>query len=162
MADTIFKLDPEIIIGMDTVNRAGALFGNRGKKILIATEQRLYENNHIERLVKILENAGLDIILFDEIPAQGTADIAENAASLARQARERGLNVWCFTGKTWEELTKPGAPREWGALLEQINVLVDGPFVEAKRTLALPWRGSANQRIIDVQASLEGGICTPA
>ena len=87
MADTVLKLDPEIIIGPDTVNRAGSLFGRRRNKILIATEQGLYENNLIERLIKVLGDAGLDTILFDEIPAQATADIAENAASLARGAR---------------------------------------------------------------------------
>ena len=87
MADTLFKLDPEIIIGRDTVNRAGALSSSRGSKVLIATEQGLYENNHIERLVKIFDDAGLQTIIFDEIPAQATADVAENAASLAKGAR---------------------------------------------------------------------------
>jgi len=87
MADLVIKLDPEIIIGQDAINRAGALLGNKGSKILLATEQGLYENNQIERLTKILEDSGLEIILFDEIPAQTTADTAENAASLARGAR---------------------------------------------------------------------------
>jgi len=87
MADTIFKLDPEIITGPDTVNRAGSLFSGRGSKILVATEQGLYEQKHIERFIKILEDAGIETILFDEIPAQATADVAENAASLARGAR---------------------------------------------------------------------------
>jgi len=87
MADTILRLDPEIIIGLDTINRAGSLFAERGHKILLATEQGLYENNLIDRLVKVLDDAGLETILFDEIPAQATADAAENAASLARGAR---------------------------------------------------------------------------
>jgi len=82
---------------------------------------------------------------------------AEGAAELARCAHDRGLDVWCFTGMTWEELNKPGAPSAWGVFLEQIDVLVDGPFIAKKRTLALPWRGSGNQRIIDVQDSLESG-----
>ena len=87
MADTVFKLDPEIIIGRDTVIRAGTLFGSRGRRILLATEQGLYENNLIGRVTNILEDAGLETILFDEISAQATADEAENAASLARGAR---------------------------------------------------------------------------
>ena len=86
MADTVLKLDPEIVIGADTVNRAGSLCGRLGSKILVATEQGLYENNLIDRLIKILEDAGLDTILFDDIPAQTTADTAEMAASLARGA----------------------------------------------------------------------------
>jgi len=87
MADTILRLDPEIIIGLDTINRAGSLFSEHGHKILLATEQGLYENNLIDRLVKVLDDAGLETILFDEIPAQATAEAAENAASLARGAR---------------------------------------------------------------------------
>ena len=86
---------------------------------------------------------------------------AENAAVLARRVHEAGLDVWCFSGKTWEELTAAGAPREWGELLEQTDVLVDGPFDIAKKTLNLLWRGSRNQRVIDVQASLENGVLTP-
>jgi len=87
MADTILRLDPEIIIGLDTINRAGSLFAERGRKVLLATEQGLYENNLIDRLVKVLDDAGLETILFDEIPSQATAEAAENAASLARGAR---------------------------------------------------------------------------
>jgi len=87
MADTVFKLDPEVIIGRDTINRAGALFGSRSNKILLVTEQGLYENNYIGRVTRILEDAGLKIILFDEIHAQATADEAESAAFLARGAR---------------------------------------------------------------------------
>jgi alcohol dehydrogenase len=87
MADTVIKLDPGIVIGVDTVNRAGALCGRQGRKILIATEQGLYEKNLIVRLIKILEDAGLATIIFDEIHAQATADEAENVASLAKGAR---------------------------------------------------------------------------
>jgi len=87
MADIVLRLSPEIIVGLDTINRAGSLFTERGRKVLLATEQGLYENNLIDRLVKVLDDAGLQTILFDEIPAQATAEAAENAASLARGAR---------------------------------------------------------------------------
>jgi len=87
VADIILKLDPEIIIGLDTINRAGTFCSNLGNKVLFATEQGLYDNNLIERMLNVLEEAGLEAILFDEIPAQATAEAAENAASLARGAR---------------------------------------------------------------------------
>jgi alcohol dehydrogenase len=87
MADTILRLDPEIIIGLDTINRAGSIFAEQGRKILLATEQGLYENKLIDRLVKVLDDAGLETIIFDEIPSQATAEAAESAASLARGAR---------------------------------------------------------------------------
>ena len=87
MADTVLRLDPEIIIGLDTVNRAGTFCHTLGRKVFIATEQGLYDNDLIGRLLKVFEDAGLETILFDEIPAQATAEAAENAADLARGAR---------------------------------------------------------------------------
>jgi alcohol dehydrogenase len=85
--DISFKLDPGVLIGADTVNRAGALCAKYGSRVLVATEQVLYEKQSIERLCSILEDSGIEAIIFDEIPAQATADVAETAAGLARGAR---------------------------------------------------------------------------
>ncbi|MDR2144358.1 MAG: iron-containing alcohol dehydrogenase, partial [Treponema sp.] len=87
MTDISIKLDPEIIIGIDTVNRAGTICGEFGGRVLVLTEQVLYENRNIERLTTILEDAGIEAIVFDEIPAQATADVSEAAAVLAQGAR---------------------------------------------------------------------------
>ena len=79
----------------------------------------------------------------------------EGFAELARAIHERTQkDIWCYTGFTFEQLL--GNPRQ-RALLEQIDVLVDGPFVKALRTDELIFRGSSNQRIIDVPRSLEEG-----
>ena len=72
---------------------------------------------------------------------------SEECKVIADAAHERGLNVWCYTGYTCDELMKFGDPYDI-ALLGSIDVLVDGRYVEEARTLALPWRGSANQRLI--------------
>ncbi|MDR0602587.1 MAG: iron-containing alcohol dehydrogenase [Treponema sp.] len=85
--DIAFRLDPELIIGMDTVNRTGFFCNKHGGRVLVATEQVLYENQSIERLTAVLNDSGIESIVFDEIPAQATADVAETAASLARGAR---------------------------------------------------------------------------
>lgn len=61
-------------------------------------------------------------------------------------------NVWCYTGYLFEQLLEDSSKRK---LLEKIDVLVDGPFVLSKRSLAIAFRGSTNQRLIDVQASLK-------
>ena len=83
---------------------------------------------------------------------------AGECALLAAAARENGLNVWVFTGLTFEELqNKAITEPEVGKLLELTDVLVDGAFVLAERTLSLRWRGSRNQRIIDVPASMASG-----
>lgn len=60
--------------------------------------------------------------------------------------------IWCYTGFTFEALLRKPATR---ALLQYIDVLVDGPFVQALRDEDLLYRGSSNQRLIDVPASLE-------
>ena len=60
---------------------------------------------------------------------------------IATAAHLKGLNVWCYTGYTIEEL-------EGHPLLNEVDVLVEGRYVEKQRTLELPFRGSRNQRII--------------
>jgi alcohol dehydrogenase len=85
--DISFKLDPETIIGPDTLSRAGSICSRYGNRVLIAAEQVLYEKQSIQRLTGILEDSGIEAIVFDEIPAQATADVAEGAVALARGAR---------------------------------------------------------------------------
>ena len=80
----------------------------------------------------------------------------ESCLTLAKAAHDTGLNVWCWTGALFEELLEHGTPAQ-RSLLCEIDVLVDGPFLLAERTLSLPWRGSRNQRVILVQESLELG-----
>ena len=81
---------------------------------------------------------------------------AEDCLALARAAHEHGLNVWSYSGWTFEHLRDRGSEAQ-RALLAELDVLVDGPFLLEERTLALPWRGSRNQRVIDVPASLAAG-----
>jgi anaerobic ribonucleoside-triphosphate reductase activating protein len=81
---------------------------------------------------------------------------AEDCAALARLAHERGLNVWTYTGYTYERLLEGELPGAL-ALLEQTDVLVDGPFVQSLRSEECPFRGSSNQRLVDVPASLREG-----
>jgi anaerobic ribonucleoside-triphosphate reductase activating protein len=72
-------------------------------------------------------------------------------------------NIWCFTGFTYEELKTDGShPRceVTDELLELLDVLVDGRFVNALKDISLRFRGSSNQRLIDLNASRKAGtIC---
>ena len=79
----------------------------------------------------------------------------EGFTELARAIKEQSSkNIWCYTGYLYEHILENPAMR---ALLEQVDVLVDGRFVEALRDEQLRFRGSSNQRIIDVKRSLEEG-----
>ena len=81
-------------------------------------------------------------------------DQAEGFTKLARLLKGKGYEVASYTGYTFEELlTLP----VWRTLLEQIDVLIDGPFVQAEKSRALNFRGSRNQRILNVPASLREG-----
>ena len=68
------------------------------------------------------------------------------ANELAQAAKIFGLSVWLYTGYTFEEL-----PPEAATLLENVDVIIDGAFIESQRDLDLQFRGSRNQRIIDVK-----------
>ena len=81
---------------------------------------------------------------------------AEDCLRLAKIAHENKLNVWSYSGWPFEYLRDQGTEAQ-KALLNEIDVLVDGPFLLEQRTLALPWRGSKNQRVVDVPASLAAG-----
>jgi anaerobic ribonucleoside-triphosphate reductase activating protein len=80
---------------------------------------------------------------------------AEAAARIAGYVQSWKINLWVYTGYLWEklllEIDKPG----YRDLMNLVDVIVDGPYREELRNLALPYRGSQNQRIILVRQSLE-------
>ena len=80
-------------------------------------------------------------------PMYQAAGFAELARAIHRRTKK---DIWCFTGFRFEDLIQ----QDQRELLEQLDVLVDGPYVAALRDPDLLFRGSSNQRIIDVQASL--------
>lgn len=78
----------------------------------------------------------------------------EPCIELARAAKKLGLNVWAFSGWTYEEIL---ADSEMSKLLKELDVLIDGPFILAQRTLDKRFMGSKNQRAVDVKRSLAEG-----
>lgn len=86
------------------------------------------------------------------------AEQAEPCAELASRAHQKGLNVWTYTGSTLEKLTeraKDDSPL--ARLLSETDVLVDGPFILAQRSLELDFCGSKNQRLIDMNETRRQG-----
>lgn len=79
-------------------------------------------------------------------------------AKIAEHAQSLGLNVWCYTGFLFEDLLKAtNKKKEIMDFLNNIDILVDGPFIISKRSYSAKFRGSSNQRIIDVKKSLQMG-----
>lgn len=69
-------------------------------------------------------------------------------------------NLWCYTGYTLEQDLLRDSRARCGytdRMLSMIDVLVDGRFVEALKDISLPFRGSSNQRILNLRATLESG-----
>ena len=107
----------------------------------------------VEDIMRIIEADPYANVTFSGgDPMYQALGFAELASAIHRRTNK---DIWCFTGFTFESLIG----QEQRELLEQIDVLVDGPFVQSLRDPDLLFRGSSNQRIIDVQASLYAG-CT--
>ena len=79
---------------------------------------------------------------------------AKECSILAKKVHELGMNVWAYTGFTYEELIEKGN-KDILDFLSNIDVLIDGKFDPNLKSLDCPFRGSTNQRLIDIPKSLE-------
>ena len=100
------------------------------------------------------EVAGLSLLGGDPFHSLNAAD----ATALCALVRDRfgwdgERTIWAWTGYTFDELLEREHAR---MLLPMLDVLVDGPFILGERDLSLPFMGSRNQRVVDVQATLAG------
>ena len=105
--------------------------------------------NTDEILRKVLADQFADVTFSGGDPMYQPEGFAELADAIKQQTRK---NIWCYTGYTFEKLLQN--PRQ-AKLLQYIDVLVDGKFKEELKDEDLYFRGSKNQRLIDVQASLK-------
>lgn len=78
----------------------------------------------------------------------------DNLIELAKRVKSIGKNIWCYTGYTYEEVLNSNKLK---TILPYIDVLVDGRYEKELRDTELLFRGSSNQRLIDVTRSLESG-----
>ncbi|MBQ3169817.1 MAG: anaerobic ribonucleoside-triphosphate reductase activating protein [Clostridia bacterium] len=109
-----------------------------------------------EKIIRMME----DNPLLDGITLSGGDPFCQPkaCAELSKAAKGMGLNVWAYSGWTFEELLKMSETNgDIMEFLENTDVLIDGPFILAQRTLELRFRGSKNQRQIDVKKSLAEG-----
>ncbi|MDE6048651.1 MAG: anaerobic ribonucleoside-triphosphate reductase activating protein, partial [Paramuribaculum sp.] len=104
------------------------------------------EEISVESLMEIIEANDMDVSLSGGDPVYRINEII----ALCKQIRSIGKTVWLYTGFLFEEIHDMPRGKE---LLENIDVMVDGPFIEALKDTDLLFRGSSNQRIIVCQKS---------
>ncbi len=98
----------------------------------------------VDRLMSHIEDNGFNVSFSGGDPLYQK----EALTILARAIKAAGKTIWCYTGFTYEQLAANDSYRE---LLSLIDVLVDGPYIESLRDPDLPFRGSSNQRLIDIK-----------
>ncbi len=102
----------------------------------------------MEELLEVIKYNDFNVTLSGGDPLYHPKEVAE----LCRRIKEElGKTVWCFTGFLWEEIMADKSLQE---PLPWIDVVVEGRFIEAQRDTQLRFRGSPNQRIVDVKASM--------
>ena len=103
--------------------------------------------------------------LLDGVTFSGGEPMCQPEAfyNLAVQVKERGLNIVTYTGFTYEELLQMTEKDKWiKGLLDTTDILIDGRFIIEERDLTLLFRGSRNQRVIDMNLTRENGRMTLA
>lgn len=100
----------------------------------------------LDEIIAVIDEADFNVTLTGGDPLFQ----AEGATELARRLKESGRSVWCYTGYRFEAVV---ADPRLSPMLRWIDVLVDGPFVERLRDIQLRFRGSSNQRLVDVVRS---------
>lgn len=83
---------------------------------------------------------------------------SEACIELARRLKDTGYDLWIYSGFLYEDIMSGAQGEAAVELLSLCDVLVDGPFVEDLHDYELKWRGSTNQRLIDLRKSREAGV----
>lgn len=100
----------------------------------------------IDQLIAHIDENGMNVTFSGGDPLYQIDALTK----LARSIKESGKNIWCYTGFTYEKIIND---QRYLNLLKNIDVLVDGPFIESLRDTDLLFRGSSNQRLIDLHNS---------
>ena len=106
----------------------------------------------VEVLFKNIVDADMNVTFTGGDPMLHPEGFIELAQMIKNNTNK---NIWCYTGYKFEDLIQHPIRRK---LVELCDVIVDGPYIESERDLSLHFRGSRNQRVIDVQKSLNGEI----
>ena len=112
----------------------------------------------MEKILTMLQPAyikGLTLLGGEPFEPQNQGAVVELLRRIKKEMPEK--SIWAFSGYLFEKDILSGRLGDTSEYLSYLDVLVDGPFLQAKKNLSLRFRGSENQRIIDVPASLKAG-----
>ena len=117
-----------------------------------------FGQEEIDRILSCMDHSyirGLSLLGGEPFEPENQASVLE----LMHQARARfpEKDIWSYSGYLFEQLAEGKVGLHSRSMLEQLDVLVDGPFVLAQKDLSLRFRGSRNQRVIDVPATFKAG-----
>ena len=117
-----------------------------------------FTDQTIESILDMLRPSyirGLTLLGGEPFDPRNQADVVRLLRRIREELPEK--SIWAFSGYLFEKDMLSGRIGDLSEYLSYLDVLVDGPFVQAKKNLGLRFRGSENQRIIDVKASLAAG-----
>jgi len=112
------------------------------------------EDRTLDELMQVIAYNEAPVTLSGGDPLQQPGGVR---ALIHRIKSELGYNVWCYTGYTWEQIVNDPKLLD---VVNELDVLVDGPFLMAERDITLRFRGSRNPRLIDVPRTLATGVLT--
>lgn len=118
-----------------------------------------FDDGTIIRIINLMLNPrilGLSVLGGEPFEPRNQKEVLRLMRSVKQSVP--GKDIWCFTGYTFEQILCSGITTPYAdGMMKLIDVLVDGPFILEQKNLALKFRGSANQRIIDVPNSFQQG-----
>lgn len=110
----------------------------------------------LDEIMEIVQEEDFDVTLSGGDPLCNP----DATFRLVEALKENGRNIWLYTGFTWEEIIETSRSEQLSKehslfdIVRNVDVLVDGPFIESLRDPDLLFRGSSNQRLIDVKSTL--------
>lgn len=115
-----------------------------------------FTNKTVMEIIALLKPdnvSGLTLLGGDPLMSNNIKDVADLCCIVKTLYPKK--TIWCFTGYTWEYLMVYKKKNDYlNELLKYVDVIVDGPYIEEQKDLMLKFRGSKNQRIIDVQKAI--------
>lgn len=118
-----------------------------------------FDDGTIIRINNLMLNpriSGLSVLGGEPFEPRNQSEVLRLIQSIKHSVPDK--SIWCFTGYTFEQIRDSDITSVYTeALIDLIDVLVDGPFILAKKNLMLQFRGSENQRLVDVRKTMDTG-----